>query len=217
MSTVRGKLVVIAGLWGLLAAGSYTAEAASLPITVACPGTATTTDREFSLTATSEIAPLGDATVTCYDAGVGNLNDNEFADPAIDPSWVLIDKDQTGDAGGGVCADESCLTVTGLGATSGIFTISSATWGAYNELLLGFKVGAAQGQNIDPDWAAYLLTGGITGGTWSVSDRNGLSHATLWGRFVPDRDLQVVPEPASLLLVGSGLLVAARRRRRKVC
>jgi hypothetical protein len=215
MLTVRGKIVGFAAFLALFA-GSYTVEAASLPITVSCPGTAVTTDREFSVTGTVETAPLGDATITCYASDPGQLNDDEFADPAIDPAWVLIDKDETGDAGDGACVDESCLTITGLGSTSGIFTISSGTWGTYNELLLGFKVGAAVGQNIDPDWAAFLLTGGITDGTWSVSNRNGLSHATLWGRFVPDRDIQAIPEPATLVLVGSGILAAVRKRRRTV-
>lgn len=215
MSTLYGKLVVIAGLL-VLTAGATAAEAASLPITVMCPGTATTTDREFTLTATTELAPLGDASVTCYDAGTGNLNDNEFDDPLIIPPWVLIDKDEVGDEGEGTCADESCLVVTGLGSTSGTFSISAGTWSTYNELLIGFKVGAAQGQGIDPDWAVFSLTGGILGGTWSVSHTNALSHALLWGRFNPDRDITAIPEPATLLLVGSGIFAAVRRRRRNV-
>lgn len=208
MVRFNGRRVAIAGLWVLLFAGFGTVEAASLPISEMCPGSGVTaTNREYTLTATTEIAPLGDAEVDCYAYDTGNLNDNEFAGET--PAWILIDKDNEG--GVGTC--EACFAVSGVNGTSGDFSIAAALWTSYNELLIGFKVGRAQGQDIDPDWAAFLLAGGITGGTWGVSHDNGLSHATLWGRFNPDRDLQVVPEPASLLLLGSGLLVAARRRR----
>jgi hypothetical protein len=213
MVRVNGKVMGIVGLWVLLFAGFSTAEAAPLPISVMCPGTATTVDREFTLTATTEVAPLGDATVGCYAFDSGNMNDDEF--DGSSPAWILIDKDESPDSAAGSCLDESCLTVTGLGATGGTFSIASGLWGAYNELLIGFKVGTANGQGIDPDWAAFILSGGITDGTWSVTHNNGLSHASLWGRFNPDRDVTAVPEPASLFLLGSGLLVAARRRRAK--
>lgn len=212
MLKVRCQALVVGG-WAVIAMGAGVLEAAPLPISVLCPGTAVTTDREFSLTATTEAllpSVQGDATVGCHATGTGNLNEDEFS------GWVLIDKDENGpDADGG-------FSVTGNGGTTGSFSILASTWDTYNQLIIGFKPGTPNSERFaaasSPDWAAFLLTGGITGGTWDISGQWGLSHADLFGRFVPpDRDITAVPEPASLLLLGSGLLsaVTASRRRRK--
>ena len=179
------------------------ASATALPITAVCPGTSDTGDREFTLVANSELAPLGDATVTCFDFGTGNLNDDEFSDPP----WVLLDKDNDS---AGIC--ESCLTVTGISATFGTFTISSGAWASYPTLLIGFKTGEGQ---LDPDWAAFKLTGGITGGNWSVSGQQALSHANLWGSDEGGTTIQEVPEPTTLFLLGTGLVGTARLARRR--
>jgi hypothetical protein len=188
---------------GMLAACSSSVSAASLPLSVVCPGTAMTTDREFALVANSEAVPLGDATLSCFATGTGNLNDDEFG-----TAWVLLDKDQPGDTVG-IC--ETCLTVTGLGSTSGTFSISVLSWATYNSLLLGFKTGEGQ---LGPDWAVFRLGGGITGGTWSVSGQQSLSHADLFAGG-GGQTLQEVPEPATLVLFGTGLFGAARTARKR--
>jgi hypothetical protein len=151
--------------------------------------------------ATEEITPI-DATVTCGPSGSGNLDDDEFG-----TAWLFVDKDEAdGDLGG--------VVITGMGGTSGTFSIAESLWGVYNELLIGFKVGVAAGQEMDPDWATFVLDGGVLEGNWSITGSQGLSHASLWGRGTPQQPA-AIPEPASLLLLGSGLLVAARRRRAK--
>ena len=81
-------------------------------------------------------------------------------------------------------------------------------WATYGSLAVAFKVGSG-----DPTWAAFILPYGETAGSWStgLQTGGGLSHATFYGQGAP-----VVPEPASLVLLGSGLLgLAAKARRRK--
>jgi hypothetical protein len=96
---------------------------------------------------------------------------------------------------------------------SGTFTIDPAAWAAWDEIAIGFVVGGGQ---IPPKWAAFLLPDGETSGLWSNSPNQGgaLSHANLYGRDVRV-PTEVVPEPATLILFGSGVtaIAAARRRR----
>jgi hypothetical protein len=79
--------------------------------------------------------------------------------------------------------------------------------GAIGDYLVLFKFGG--GRN-NPDWFILFLDDASTA-EWELKNgSNGLSHATVWG----DPGVPQVPEPASLLLFGSGLLGAAAARRR---
>ena len=94
----------------------------------------------------------------------------------------------------------------------GTFTILDGFWDVYSEAVLSFHVGGGQG---DPDHFAFLLEPGDNSGTLSfVNNYNGggFSNLVLWGRG----EGVSVPEPGTMLLLGSGLLLlGASRRRRK--
>jgi hypothetical protein len=192
------KLLLLCFLTWLVAPVS--SEAA--PISVDCPGTAVTTDREFTLT-----TDPGAATCLATGNGPNELNANSF-DVMSAAGWTLIDKDEAS------LLLDNWFSVTGMGANSGTFTIEPAAWDEWGQLAIGFVVGAGQ---ILPKWAVYELPTLETSGLWSniPQDGAGLSHANLYGMGEPDRDVQAVPEPASLFLFGSGLAVAMRRMRAK--
>jgi len=174
--------------------------AMAAPVTVPCP--LSDVGRQFWLTTD----PLG---ATCLASGSGNLSGVAGNDYLIDTlGWMALDKDETPDT---VFPYDAWFSVTNIGGTSGTFTVDPAAWAAFGSLAIGFKVGSAQ---INPDWAAFILPYGETTGTWSVTvpplmANQGLSHANLYAT-------DPIPEPATLVLLGSGLLgLAARARRRQ--
>lgn len=173
----------------------------ALPISVDCPGTASTADREFTLTTD----PLG---ATCLMAGnnANELNAN-IHDVLVAAGWTVIDKDD-------VFSTDNWFTVTGIGAMSGSFTIDPAAWAEFDEIAIGFVIGSGQ---VGPKWAAFELPENETFGYWaqSLTHGGGLSHGNLYGRGDGGPGITEVPEPATLFLLGSGLTVAARRKRAK--
>lgn len=136
--------------------------------------------------------------------------------------WFAQDKDGTnnGDGDGDAPlngASEPVFTLTGNGTLGGSFTVTpgSSNCGGLTctEFIVAIK------------WDglfAYFLLGTLLPPPatfdfiWSATDFN-LSHASLYGR-VGDEPLNgdEIPEPGSLLLIGTGLALAARRFRRRV-
>ena len=191
----KTSIVICTALIACAAVG--TAQAATI---ASCPGTADPTDREFTLTVTS---PTGE--VSCFDSGTGNIGG--AGDEITDQGFVFLDKENNaGDP------QEGWLDITGLLSTSGTFTISASAWDTYSSLIIAFKSGEGV---LDPDWAAFLLTPEVLSGTWSISGNQSLSHANLYGGDLNGEEPPVIPEPGSLMLLGSGLLIGARRLRQR--
>ena len=69
-----------------------------------------------------------------------------------------------------------------------------------------------------PKFAIFMLPVGLSTGNWHfLTPQGDLSHFALYGRNILEIDehISAVPEPATLLLLGTGLTFAARRRRAK--
>jgi len=169
-------------------------EAQAASVTVYCPGSASTTDREFSVT-------TDPGTATCILYGAGNLNGNNDPVNQLAPGYLTLDKSD--DLLSGVLPG----SLTATPPTSGLSGTFSITAPGYTDFIIAFKTGEGQ---IDPDWAAFRLPAGVTSGSWSISGQQEMSHSILYGRLTP------VPLPAAawLLLSGvAGLGALARRRR----
>jgi hypothetical protein len=185
-------------LAGLTLLGVFTATAHAAAVSVSCPGTAATTDREFAVT-------TDPGTAGCLASGTGNINGNNDAINLL--GYITLDKSD--DATTGVFP----LALTGspslVSGLSGTFSFSAP---GYTDFVIAFKTGQGKpGEpTLDPDWAAFTLPAGVTSGSWSISGQQDLSHAVLYGKLSP------VPLPAAawLLLSGvAGLGALARRRR----
>jgi hypothetical protein len=96
------------------------------------------------------------------------------------------------------------------GNDDGTFTIDPLTF-KFGQFAVGVKGGG------NPKFAIFLLQAGATSGNWGLLSSEGdLSHLALYARDSGNPiQLQAVPEPISLALLGAGLMVGARRLRRK--
>ena len=94
----------------------------------------------------------------------------------------------------------------------GTFTFSASLLDEYDQFALAVKDGAK------PKFAIFMLPVGLPTGNWHfLTPQGDLSHFALYGRNILEIDehISAVPEPATLLLLGTGLTFAARSRRTK--
>jgi hypothetical protein len=156
------------------------------------PGQDTGDTRQFVVTTNV-------GTISCYAEGPGNIQPGDF------PNLLDVDEGVNNDS----------VLFYSSGGDAGNYTIAASVWSTWSSVLLSFKSGGA-GET--PVWSVFLLSGGVTSGTYDINDTNsdqGLSHAILWGvSGTPPPPPPVIPEPASLLLLGSGLTIAGAKLRR---
>lgn len=160
------------------------------------------TGRTFSVTATT--------VVHCLLKGTGNISGSGDAINLLAPGWTTLDKsDGGGDLLEGTLTGSPSLT-SGL---SGTFNIAASVYSAYSRIVIAFKSGTGQ---LDPDWAAFELAANTLTGSWAITTgTQSLSHAAIYGIRNGGTPPIGTPEPATLALVGLGLLGAAALRRRR--
>ena len=161
----------------------------------------------------------------CY-AQNGNFNGDNFATSNITSAFgsnsLVLRGKEVADNG-----DVASANIDFTGSTSGSWTVASALWSSYDRLFLGFHFGGGDDKSAtNPDSFIVELARAYTTGSWALTG-NGAKLTGLSNIYVLSsgtctqncgggiNEIPKIPEPASLALVGLGLVGAALVRRRK--
>jgi hypothetical protein len=154
--------------------------------------------------------------ITNVSNGGGNIENPVGTDDEADAFlnlWGSVDFVGLGSTDGGIDG----FTYTSVGGKTGTFEIGGDLLDDYNQFVVALKDGG------DPKFAMFLLPIGVYESAWSFESQQGsISHFALFGRDAtncPDCEIDprvvVTPEPASMIMLGTGLLFGARKVRQR--
>ncbi len=136
--------------------------------------------------------------LNAWEGGSGAFNFND---------WEYLSKYEISE-GLDVTVDIGLVISPIVESNSGAWSFNTDTWDTHENIMIVLKDGVVKS---GPMWFAYLLEDECSSGTWTYPEVKDLSHLSVYGR----RGDVPVPEPATILLLGSGLVGLAGFGRKK--
>jgi hypothetical protein len=156
---------------------------------------------------------------TCQDG----LDNNDFVSNPLTVNtenffgfndWVYLQK-QNADGGALETMVDVGWTVMPTGSwpsDTGTWEFNASVWDTYEDVMIVLK----SGNNSGTFFSGYLLDNVAMdiAGFWDTGDKD-ISHLSIYARGDDGPSGGTVPEPATTALIASGLLLGARRRRKR--